>query len=57
MPFDSTASRSEHWLTDAVSDTARSTQWGLASRKRVEDHFSWEAVADRTLEVYRAASA
>ena len=25
---------------------------GAASRKRVEDHFAWEAIAKRTMEVY-----
>ena len=30
-------------------------QWGLASRRRVEDHFTWEAIAERTIEVYRGA--
>ncbi|GEK21203.1 glycogen synthase [Cellulomonas xylanilytica] len=44
-------------LTDVVSDTARTAQWGVASRRRVEDHFTWEAIADRTIEVYRAALA
>ncbi|WP_421736088.1 glycogen synthase [Cellulomonas sp.] len=42
-------------LTDVVGDEARTAQWGLASRRRVEDHFTWEAIAERTLEVYRAA--
>ena len=44
-------------LTDAVSDADRTARWGAASRRRVEEHFSWEAIADRTLEVYRAALA
>lgn len=44
-------------LTDAVSDAGRTAEWGLASRRRVEDHFSWEAVAERTVDVYRAALA
>ena len=44
-------------LTDVVGNTARTAQWGLASRRRVEDHFTWEAIADRTIEVYRAALA
>jgi starch synthase len=44
-------------LTDVVGNTARTAQWGLASRRRVEDHFTWEAIAERTIEVYRAASA
>lgn len=42
-------------LTDVVGNEARTAQWGLASRRRVEDHFTWEAIAERTLEVYRAA--
>ncbi|KQY25437.1 glycosyl transferase family 1 [Cellulomonas sp. Root485] len=44
-------------LTDVVGNTARTAQWGLASRRRVEDHFTWEAIAERTIEVYRAALA
>ncbi len=44
-------------LTDVVGNTARTAQWGVASRRRVEDHFTWEAIADRTIEVYRAALA
>ncbi|ROR74262.1 glycogen synthase (ADP-glucose) [Bogoriella caseilytica] len=41
-------------LTEVVADTATAEQMGRASRRRVEDHFSWQAVAERTLEVYRA---
>jgi starch synthase len=41
-------------LTEAVSDTERARAWGVASRTRVEQHFSWDAIADRTLEVYRS---
>lgn len=44
-------------LTDVVGSTARTAEWGLASRRRVEDHFTWEAIADRTIEVYRGALA
>ncbi|MDM7830961.1 glycogen synthase [Cellulomonas edaphi] len=44
-------------LNEAVSDPARAQQWGAAARRRVEDHFSWDAIAERTLEVYRAATA
>lgn len=44
-------------LTDVVGNTARTAQWGVASRRRVEDHFTWEAIADRTIEVYRGALA
>lgn len=42
-------------LTDVVGNEARTAEWGLASRRRVEDHFTWEAIAERTLEVYRSA--
>jgi starch synthase len=41
-------------LTEAVSDAERARSWGVAARRRVEDHFSWDAIADRTLEVYRS---
>jgi alpha-maltose-1-phosphate synthase len=44
-------------LNDAVSDPARAHAWGLAARRRAEDHFSWDAIATRTLDVYRAATA
>ncbi len=44
-------------LTDVVGNPTRTAEWGLASRRRVEDHFAWEAIADRTLEVYRTALA
>lgn len=42
-------------LTDAVSNPDRAKVWGIAARRRVEDHFSWAEIADRTLAVYRAA--
>ncbi len=41
-------------LVDAVSDADRAARWGLAARRRVEDHFSWAAVAQETLGVYRS---
>lgn len=41
-------------LTEAVSDPERARAWGVASRTRVEEHFSWDAIAERTLEVYRS---
>ncbi len=30
-------------------------KFGLASRKRVEEHFSWNSIADQTIRVYREA--
>ena len=44
-------------LTEVVSDPARAQEWGRASRQRVEDHFSWSAIGERTLEVYRSVLA
>lgn len=41
-------------LVEAVSDAGRAAERGVASRRRVEDHFSWDAVAERTIEVYRS---
>jgi starch synthase len=32
-------------------------RYGLAGRKRVEDHFSWAAIAQQTLDLYRSLSA
>jgi glycosyltransferase involved in cell wall biosynthesis len=29
-------------------------EYGLSGRRRVEDHFSWTAIAQRTLELYRS---
>lgn len=44
-------------LTDAVSDPERARERGLAARRRVEDHFSWESVGRRTLAVYESVLA
>jgi len=45
-------------LADAVNrvalDPALRAAYGLAGRRRVEDHFSWTAIAQRTLELYRS---
>ncbi|MDO4919388.1 glycogen synthase [Kocuria sp.] len=41
-------------LTDVVSDPARARRMGQAGRRRAEEHFSWESIAERTLEVYRS---
>ncbi|MDC7121399.1 glycogen synthase [Cellulomonas fimi] len=40
-------------LTALVQDPDRAAAWGRAARTRVEDHFSWEAIGERTLAVYR----
>ena len=41
-------------LTEVVSDPAKAREYGAAGRRRAEEHFSWEAIADRTVEVYRS---
>lgn len=41
-------------LRTVVEDPARAAQMGRAGRRRAEEHFAWDAVAERTLEVYRS---
>lgn len=41
-------------LTEAVSDRHRARTMGQAGRVRAVDHFSWESIGERTLEVYRS---
>jgi starch synthase len=43
-------------LTEVTSDPARAREMGRAGRARAEQHFSWEAIADRTVEVYRSVA-
>ncbi|WP_026048807.1 glycogen synthase [Actinomyces timonensis] len=40
-------------LASLVMDEALARRMGQAARTRVEEHFSWEAIAQRTMEVYR----
>jgi len=40
-------------LAEAVADPRRAAAMGEAARRRVEDHFAWEAIAERTMRVYR----
>ncbi|SPT52473.1 Capsular glucan synthase [Actinomyces bovis] len=42
-------------LTDLVINPGVARRMGAAARRRVEDHFSWSAVAQQTMEVYRWA--
>lgn len=42
-------------LTEVVTDPERAAELGRAGRRRAIDSFSWAAIADRTVEVYRAA--
>ncbi|HEX9013716.1 MAG TPA: glycogen synthase [Anaerolineaceae bacterium] len=45
-------------LAEAVNkialDPTLRDEYGLSGRRRVEDHFSWTAIAQRTLELYRS---
>ena len=41
-------------LNDAVSDPDRARGYGAAGRRRAEESFSWDAIAARTLELYRS---
>ncbi len=40
-------------LAEAVRDPARAATMGRAGRRRAIEHFSWDTIGDRTLEVYR----
>jgi glycosyltransferase involved in cell wall biosynthesis len=35
-------------------DSSLGERFGLAGRRRVEDHFSWAAIARQTLDLYRS---
>ncbi len=48
------ASLAEH-LAKAVSDPARAHRMGRAGRARAIEHFSWDTIGERTMEVYRQA--
>jgi len=39
-------------LNAMVSDPDRAREMGVASRRRVEEHFSWDAIGERTVEFY-----
>ncbi|WP_279063146.1 glycogen synthase [Dermabacter hominis] len=41
-------------LNEIFSNPQRARAWGAAAQKRARDHFSWESIADRTVEVYNA---
>jgi starch synthase len=41
-------------LTEVTGDRDRAREYGRAGRLRAEQHFSWAAIAERTLEVYRS---
>ena len=44
-------------INQLVADPDLSARLGVAGRRRVLEHFTWERVAERTVEVYRQALA
>ncbi len=44
-------------VNDVVADPARAAEMGRAGRERAVTEFGWRAIAERTVEVYRAAGA
>ncbi|GAB3162118.1 glycogen synthase [Myceligenerans halotolerans] len=44
-------------LNRMVADPARAAALGEAGRRRAQEHFSWTAIADRTMDVYRRVAA
>jgi starch synthase len=41
-------------LAEVCSDPAKAREYGRNGRVRAEQHFSWDAIADRTIEVYQS---
>ena len=41
-------------LDEVLADPQRAREMGVAGRRRAVDHFSWPAIAERTMEVYRS---
>ena len=44
-------------MNELLADPERAAAMGRAGRQRAVDHFSWDAVAERTIEVYRSVLA
>jgi starch synthase len=40
-------------ISGLLANPDKAKQFGLAGRKRVEEHFSWTAIADQTIALYR----
>ncbi|MEU5938174.1 glycogen synthase [Micromonospora sp. NPDC047548] len=41
-------------INELLADPARTTELGQAGRRRAVEHFSWDAIAARTLDIYRS---
>ncbi|MFE9655298.1 glycogen synthase [Micromonospora sp. NPDC006431] len=44
-------------LNELLAEPARTAEFGRAGRRRAVEHFSWDTIARRTLEVYRSVGA
>ena len=44
-------------LTEVVTNPELCRQYGEAGRKRAEDHFAWNSIAERTEALYRRLTA
>ncbi|MEU7585471.1 glycogen synthase [Micromonospora sp. NPDC049230] len=44
-------------INTLLADPARTGRFGLAGRQRAVEHFSWDAIAGQTLDVYRSVGA
>ncbi|PWU59642.1 glycogen synthase [Micromonospora globispora] len=44
-------------INEVLADPARAAEFGRAGRRRAVEHFSWDAIAERTLEVYWSVGA
>ncbi|SCL32705.1 glycogen synthase (ADP-glucose) [Micromonospora nigra] len=44
-------------LNELLADPARTARFGTAGRQRAVEHFSWDAIARQTLDVYRSVGA
>ena len=43
-------------LIEALDNPTRSLEMGVAGRQRAMDHFGWDAIARRTVDIYRSVS-
>jgi starch synthase len=41
-------------LAALLADPEKCRRFGAAGRKRVEEHFSWTAIASQTIELYQS---
>jgi alpha-maltose-1-phosphate synthase len=42
-------------ITELLENPERAAEMGRAGRRRAVEHFSWDSIAERTMEVYRSA--